>query len=144
MKYEVNEGFIKVIESVGWKEILTKENFNDRKRGKRYFKKSLNSKGVIYLDRERIKFSYGFNFWFFSRLEVKEIEFISFINYCSNTNLRQKLKRKNFQLEQNCFEKLIDDYKRQIESYSKYETGRKYVKNLQKIMDELTKPIHPL
>jgi len=28
--------------------------------------------------------------------------------------------------------------------YSKYETGRKYVKNLQKIMDELTKPIHPL
>lgn len=136
-----NDDFVKIIELVGWKEIITKENYNHRKRGKRYFKKTLNSKGEIYLDRDKINFTYGNYFCFISVFEIDEIDFICFINYCNNNSLRQKLKRKNFDLRQNCFKELFDSCKKEIELYSKYEAGKNYAKNLQKLVLDLTCPI---
>lgn len=141
MKFKCNNDFIRIIESVGWKEIITKENYNHRKRGKRYFKKALNSKSEIYLDRDKINFTYGNYFCFISGFEIDEIDFICFINYCNKSSLRQKLKRKNFILRQNCFKELIDVYKENIELYSKHEAGKKYAENLRKLVSDLTFPI---
>lgn len=137
--YEANDDLANLILLNGWV-----EDFNDnrlvKKPGKRVFRKSLKSKFNIYFDYINIQIFDGYNYYL-STYKLNELDLTCLMNYCNNSSLRHKLEERNFVFGNNSFTNFIENSKKNIEFYNRFENGKSYAEKLNKIVMDLTKPI---